>query len=241
MKRLFLDICFPARCLCCGKVLPFVHRNDFFCKRCAEKHPFRTGEHICSNCGADVYDGKCLRCKEMKFSFSRSISALPYGYARHTIHRFKYTGYDKKGIRLGKLMAYYLKTYHPDLLLEVDGVASVPLHPKKLRKRGFDQVRILGETLSEELNLPYMPNLLYRTRHTIAQSKLGGAVRRNNLADAFATVSPLPETAKDKTILLLDDIFTTGTTFEECTKVLLAAGVKEVIPFALATASPYED
>ncbi len=224
---------FPPRCAICGEVLPYHEREQILCENCRTHLPFHT-EQSCSVCSATLENGICPRCSHHVFLFSRSYSAFRYTKLRRAIYAFKYSGYYKTGKALGILMAEYLRRYHPEVIQELTGIAAVPLYRRKLRRRGFNQAEILARTLSEELSLPYLEGVLLRVRNTKAQSKLHAAQRRVNLKGAFALCNA--HRLQGKTILLVDDIFTTGATFQECSKLLLENGAAEVIPFALSTA-----
>ena len=129
-------------------------------------------------------------------------------------------------------MADYLLEYHEELLVKTDVMLSVPLHPKKEKFRGFNQTHILCEKISEKTGLVFQKVGLERKRETIAQSELGHEERKRNLKDAFGTTMDFT----GKRVLLVDDIFTTGTTCNECAKELYRAGAKEVMVFTLSAA-----
>ena len=129
-------------------------------------------------------------------------------------------------------MAEYLLKYHEELLVKTDVLVSVPLHPKKEKYRGFNQTHILCEKISEKTGLVFERRVLERKRETVAQSELNPEERKVNLKDAFGVTGDVA----GKRVLLVDDIFTTGTTCNECAKELYRAGAKEVMVFALSAA-----
>ena len=129
-------------------------------------------------------------------------------------------------------MADDLMRYHEELLVKSDVMVSVPLHEKKEKNRGFNQTHILFEKFSEKTGLVFRKGGLKRTRETIAQSELDPEERKLNLKDAFRAT----EDFTGKRVLLVDDIFTTGTTCRECAKELYRAGAKEVMVFVLSVA-----
>lgn len=129
------------------------------------------------------------------------------------IHRIKYKGRKDIAKELGKAFGKKLK--QNPLYSEIDFLVPIPLHKKRLRKRGFNQSKSICEGLSHSLELPIEADNLIRTVDTQTQTKLSKAERQKNLKDAFKVVNP--EALKGKHILLVDDVLTTGSTIEECT------------------------
>ena len=162
-----------------------------------------------------------------------ACAAFPYETVRRAIHLFKYDGGKKIGEGLGQLLADYMGKYHAAILAKTDFVLSVPLHPKKEKKRGFNQTHILCEQLSARTGLPFRRDILVRKRETAAQSTLDSSKqRRQNLKNAFAVTEDLT----GKQVLLVDDIFTTGATCNECAKELYRAGAQKVFICCLSAA-----
>ena len=235
MMGKLLDIFFPPRCAVCTEVLSLEERNDFLCEDCREDLPcFPKGE--CPHCGGEtkIY-GFCEPCLK-EFAFSDACAVFPYEMVRDAIHLFKYEGDKTIGYGLGELMAEYLLKKQRELLEKADVMVSVPLHPRKEKFRGFNQTHILCEKISEKTGLSFEKNALERKRETIAQSELNPAERKLNLKDAFSVKKDFT----GKTVLLVDDIFTTGTTCNECAKELYRAGAKEVVVFSLSAAGTKE-
>ena len=226
-----LDLFFPPRCAVCGEVLTLEERNGFLCKDCERNIPYFPKEK-CPHCGGETETaGFCEGCLKA-FAFDSACAVFPYEEVRNAIHLFKYEGGKDIGAGLGELMAEYLLKYHEELLVKTDVMVSVPLHPKKEKYRGFNQTHILCEKISEKTGLIFQKVGLERKRETIAQSELTPEERKINLKDAFTATSDF----EGKRVLLVDDIFTTGTTCNECAKELYRAGAKEVMVFALSAA-----
>lgn len=145
------------------------------------------------------------------------------------IHRFKYQG-QTVSLKSFHTLFHDLVTIpeylHPDL------VVPVPLHPGKLRQRGFNQAVLLAEALYLENRELVNHAVLERVRKTAPQTGLSGKERRRNLKNAFQINKP--EQVKNRTIVLVDDVFTTGTTVNECARILKKAGAKKVLVFTLA-------
>ena len=230
MKRI-LDLFFLPRCSVCGDVLALEEREDALCKNCRKEIPYFKKE-VCPHCGGETNNaGFCEPCLK-GFAFDSACAVFSYEAVRQAIHLFKYDGDKTIGKGLGGWMAEYLLKYHEALLVKTDVMVSVPLHPKKEKYRGFNQVHILGEVISEKTGLVFEKNGLERKRETIAQSELNPEERKQNLKDAFHATDDYT----GKRVLLIDDIFTTGTTCNECTRELYRAGAKEVMVFALSAA-----
>lgn len=230
MEKL-LGLIFPPRCAVCREVLTLKERQGFLCETCAVDIPYINAEK-CPHCGGKTETtGFCEVCLK-PFAFESACAAFPYEKVRDTIHLFKYDGGIQIGEGLGELMAEYLVKYHEELLVKTDVMVSVPLHPKKEKRRGFNQTHILCKKISEKTGLIFQKSGLVRKRDTVAQSTLNPEERKRNLEDAFAVT----EDFAGKRVLLVDDIFTTGTTCNECARELYRAGAKEVMVFSLSAA-----
>jgi len=230
MKKL-LDLIFPPRCAVCGELLTWEERRGFLCGKCERDIPyFPKGK--CPHCGGETETaGFCEHCLK-GFSFDSACAAFPYEEVRTAIHLFKYDGDKSIGCGLGELMAEYLMEYHEELLVKTDVMVSVPLHEKKERYRGFNQTHILCEKISEKTGLIFEKQALGRKRETIAQSELNPEERKMNLKDAFAAKKDFA----GKRVLLVDDIFTTGVTCQECAAAIYRGGAEAVMVFALSAA-----
>lgn len=231
MKEKLIQLIFPPRCTVCGEVLRLEERKGFLCTACAAHLPFLSAE-TCPHCGGKTETaGFCSFCLKL-YAFETACAAFPYAAVRHAIHLFKYDGGKEIGRGLGKLMADYLLRFHEELLVKTDVILAVPLHPKKEKQRGFNQAHLLCEEISKETGLVFQKEGLIRKRNTVAQSTLTPEERKENLKDAFAVTADFA----GKRILLVDDIFTTGSTCNACSKALYRAGAKEVMVFSLAAA-----
>ncbi len=148
-------------------------------------------------------------------------SALLYfnkkGIVQELIHNLKYKGHEEIGFVLGNWYVEDLK----ELNLEIpfDFVVPVPLHPKKLKERGYNQVTTFGKTLSKGLNIPYNDSTLYRKIYSKTQSKKNLSGRSDNIENIFDVIST--EDLQNKHFLIVDDVLTTGATLEACSRALL--------------------
>ena len=224
------DILFPPCCAAC-QARPFVSAGDRLCHDCLESIRF-IEPPVCTVCGQPFHgpqgtDHTCGQCIKNPPSFDTARSLFQYqGSVRTLIHRIKYKddGYALRAfssLAMGHVLLDHLK---PDMVI------PVPLHSKRLRKRGFNQSLRLAGTIFP--HIPLGMDILTRTLNTKPQTELSMKERPRNVRNAFETASPLPEGVK--TILLLDDVYTTGATVRACAQALKRAGANEVHAFTVA-------
>ncbi|MBZ4665789.1 MAG: phosphoribosyltransferase [Mahella sp.] len=228
------DIIYPPAntCIFCEQENELVMPYNI-CRRCWDMLPF-VRPPLCDICGKPIDSAKqhiCRDCAEYSRSFIKAGAVLEYMPSVHeTIYRYKYKGHSELAKPLGILMAHVVsRLAWPD----IDALVPVPLYSERLRQRGYNQSALLARYMGYELNLPVLDKALYRCRDTKAQAALDRAERRANIAGAF-TVKNLKYT-EGKTIMLIDDILTTGATADACTQALLAGGARAVYVFTLAT------
>lgn len=209
-------------CLICDRD---VFNNPYcICKNCFDALPFMT-ERVCLHCGDPlVSDGDyCKRCKGKKFIFDRAFAPFIYkNEIRSLIFDLKYNN--------KKYIAKYLAKFMADIIIKnkiyVDTIIPVPLCDKRLKSRGYNQSELLAKEISNMLNISLNTESLKRVKETPTQTKLDFIDRQMNMKDAFKVYKP--KLIKDKAVLLIDDIYTTGATILECSKVLRKAGVKAI-------------
>jgi len=151
---------------------------------------------------------------------------------RQVVQKFKYGRKVSLGKPLGRLMAQGCEEFLAEC--SVDFIVPVPLHPKRLRWRGFNQSVLLAREVGRAYGVPMDVFVLRREQETAPQTQLAEAERRKNVRAAFA-VNPEKSIAK-KSILLVDDVYTSGATVNECSRALLQADAKEVFVLTLARA-----
>lgn len=214
---------YPMDCTCdvCGEELVADTRYRL-CSDCIAKLPFANG-HRCLCCGVPLADESdyCNRCQYERGAFVKNRSPLVYeGETRKIIYSLKFGKKKYLAQTLGALMAdEFLKDN-----MEADIIVYVPMTEAEEKKRGFNQSELLAEKVGRRLNIAVLPALV-KIKETKAQKELGGKERAQNLEGAFACVF---EQVNNRKILLIDDIFTTGATANECAKVLLKAKAREV-------------
>jgi ComF family protein len=229
---------FPSDCRFCGTPLTNISRLPV-CEECLSAMRPITGG-VCSICGERLLspyafagangEPRCGLCRRMEPPFSRAMAYGSYdGGLRELIHLLKYDGVRPAANVLGRMLAEVLSGLEPSMGNSVL-VVPVPLHARKLRQRGFNQSEVITRAalkLKPAGNrFALSSNLLLRRRETQSQIGLTRHQRRENMRGAFA-VSTLDELA-EREVLLVDDVFTTGTTASECARVLRRAGAIRV-------------
>jgi competence protein ComFC len=207
------------------------------CRECLSQLRPRLSAH-CHVCGR-FFEGAgeshlCGACLKSPPPFSRHRSYTKYeGLAKDVILLFKYRGSEILGRRLAELIGGALGG-EDDLWDGVDAVVPVPLHPRKLRKRGYNQAAVLARHLAGLKGTPFAGNRLLKVRNNPAQTSLDAAGREANVRGAYLIRNPGPLTGR--VVLLVDDVFTTGATIGECSRTLLRAGAREVRAVTFAQA-----
>jgi ComF family protein len=232
--RAVLDFFFPAKCPLCG-LSPDLSTPDRPCPACLSQIKFFSSPR-CLHCGigfpsSSEVDHLCAEClsEERHFNLARAVCGYE-GVIMEAISRLKYGGLTRLAMPLGNLLAEY---QDPDFeLSENDLVIPVPLHTRRLQERGFNQSLLLARQVSRRRSIPLNFTALHRARQTQPQTQLSGAERRKNVRGAFEVRKR--EAVKGKRILLIDDVFTTGATVQECAYVLREAGASEVHVLTLA-------
>lgn len=229
-----LHVLLPRTCYACRRDVPFGWEAPL-CAACRERVQ-TPGPLYCLRCGKPLPDGgaHCYQCrgsKAGKFSCKIIRSAVLFNPPmRALVHAFKYADRMQLAVYLAQYMAWQWDKY-PDLH-GAQLLLPVPLHAKKLKRRGYNQSALLARALGGILHLPEAEDVLVRVRNTPSQTGFGREGRLQNMRGAFACVRP--EAVKGKTVLLIDDVATTGATLEGCAEALKAAGAKKVMAYTLA-------
>lgn len=188
----------------------------------------------CQKCGRPIRDGSlCRVCRRYGRVYLKHRSVGIYdGVLAEAVKSLKYRGRLSIAQRLGRMMSS-VALADPDMG-EVDAIVPVPLHRVRYRERGFNQALLLSKEVAGELGFPVVAGSLIRTRYTTQQTRLSRKKRRGNVAGAFKVNNV--ESIKDKRILLVDDVTTTGATIEECARALLEGGASAVCCLTAAIA-----
>lgn len=223
---------YPMDCTCdvCGEEL--VEKTRYrLCAHCIETLPFVKG-HKCLCCGVPLKDEAdyCNRCQYERGAFDKNRSPLAYdGDAKKMIYALKFGKKKYLAETLGALMA---DTFVSEKM-EADIIVFMPMTSEEEKKRGFNQSELLANEVGKRLDIPVLPALV-KIKDTKAQKELRGKERAKNLEGAFACIF---EQVKKRKILLVDDIFTTGATANECASVLIKAGARGVSVLTSAVAT----
>lgn len=227
-----LDLLLPPQCLISGQpvqaqgqILPKYWQKIQFigdprCDLCGVPFPFDPGKDVL-----------CTKCLAEKPVYDRARAAFVYDEAsRSMVLSLKY-GDRTDGVRTyGRWMARAAADFHQ----HCDFVIPVPLHYSRLHARRFNQSGLLGQSLAREIALPYVPDLLKRRRRTPSQKGRDLKARRRNVNGAFVVADRWRPAVQDASILLVDDVLTTGATVDACASVLKRAGAKDVNVLTLA-------
>ncbi len=249
-----LDLCFPQLCAGCGNAWR-QSADGCWCAECKGILPL-IEPPLCTCCGLPFLDSPlsgdhlCEDCRQESFLFDSARSAVLFeGIVRKRIHELKFGGCLHWAPALGELLIEtFRKQYRPppteglETSLErnhlyPDLIVPVPLHIRRLRQRGFNQSAFLAKTMGHRLGIPVHYRAMARKNWTEPQTRLNRRERLKNVKGAFAVPDPLP--VRDRSILLVDDVFTTGTTLNECARALKAAGAAEVHVLTVARALPH--
>ena len=223
----------PPQCYCCGDFLEEGQKG--ICPGCLSGVRW-IAPPFCTICGIPFLSpgaenhpcGACLR-KERYFTEARALGYYE-GSLQEAIHRWKYEGKVHLTTLLGQWMAEGLDRYWGASRFNL--LIPVPLHTERLRERGFNQALLLVKELSRRTGISYGKRILRKGRPTNPQVSLSGPEREREVKGAFFVVEG--ETVKDKSILLVDDVYTTGATANECSRMLLTAGGERVDVLSLA-------
>lgn len=229
-----LSFLYPPVCPLCGKVL--LDQGERVCKKCEKKIQFLE-EPTCYSCGKSISDAAlefCEDCREHPKDFKRGMGLCIYQKpVTDSLAAIKYKNkrifakYYLEEIRRRK--GKQLQRIQPDLIL------PVPIHPKKRRRRGFNQAELFANGIGQMIGRPVCCHLVSRVHETKPQKQLNPDQRRKNLEHAFQGNDKLYRKLNcPKKILVVDDIYTTGATAQAVTKTLKHLGVREVYIFCVA-------
>lgn len=229
-----MDFIYPPRCPVCQEIVwgEKVHRE------CLKKLEY-VEEPLCKKCGKPIFAEEaeyCFDCTKHEKSFAQGRAVWVYNEVVDTsIFEYKYKGKREYAAffvdEMLKAWGKWIEGISPDMLL------PVPLSQKKYKSRGYNQAKLLADGIGHALGIPVPDKLLIRNRNTEPQKSLGPKERYENLSKAFEISGRID--LKDKKILLVDDIYTTGSTVEACSKALLESGARSVSFITLCIGKGY--
>lgn len=224
----FLDLWYPPHCESCGTAI--AEAALVLCSRCRSDLPLIALPR-CHRCSFP-FDGEmagfpefeCHDCRERRFAFDCCVAPFRFrNPIRKMILELKYQRQSRLGDPLGEWLGECVATDARLASVTLDGIVPAPLHPVRLRERGFNQAELLAEKVAARTGVPLL-NLLRRTRYTSTQTARDRRERMENLKGAFELKEE--GSLKGRTLLIVDDVFTTGSTIEACAQVLNGAGAR---------------
>ena len=230
------NLVYPKTCLACHSRIPEQQKQDFICLSCS-KSIERNLPPFCVSCGRKLEKRSlskniCLSCSKKDLQFDRAFSPCVYtGVVKKLIHEFKYKGKDFLKKPLSAIMSDFIREYSLPID-ELDLIIPVPLHSSKSREREFNQARLLADCLGETFRKEVAADALKRHKQTKTQAALKEELRFLNVNGSFSVQNP--QAIRDKQILLVDDVLTTGATSSEAAKTLKNAGARLVFVITLA-------
>lgn len=218
IKDSFLHLLFPHVCTGCGN--DALSDESVLCLRCLEAMPETNFERHAGNPVEKTFWGRLpLTAATAQFYFTKE------SMMQHLMHQFKYKGNKELGLQLGRIMGEQLKKSGR---FDADVLVPLPLFPAKEKRRGYNQATVLCEGIAETLRVPVIDKVITRPQHTETQTRKGRIERWKNIEGKFHLVSP--DGIRNRKVLLVDDVITTGATLEACgTELLKAEGVQLAI------------
>jgi ComF family protein len=217
LKEIALDLLFPRQCVGCGK------EGNFICRSCRQGI-LPIEPPVCPRCGRPQPEAVlCPACINWQSAIDGIRSPLRFdGVIRDAIHEMKYHNLRA----LAPVLAEFLNDFLAFDPLPADVLVPVPLHPKRLQERGYNQSGLLAYSLSKLNSMPVIDDSLVRRKHTLPQAKTTSAAeRRTNIAGAFTC---RPGNLRNRRVMLIDDVSTSGATLDACALALKTAGAASV-------------
>jgi ComF family protein len=226
-----LRIVLPSVCAGCGEELPWRDRISSCCGPCWRSLP-RIESAKCVSCALPLPGGtQCITCSTDPLPLTWCEAWGEYRASlERLLHAFKFQRHDFLAGRLASLLEETIRERDD---VAFDAIAAVPMHPAKRRRRGYNQAELLAAALSKRVAIPFDRRLLTKRAERETQSTLARAARAANVRGVYEA----SQRAEEKSILLVDDICTTGETFRACARELLRAGATRVCAISVAKAT----
>ena len=225
IKDSFLHLLFPHVCTGCGNDI--LNEETVLCMRCVTAMPETNFDIHPNNPVEKLFWGRLpLVGATAQYYFTKE------SLMQHLMHQFKYKANKELGLQLGKMMGEQLKK---SVRFNVDALIPLPLFPAKEKRRGYNQATLLCEGMAESMGIPVLDNVIIRPQHTETQTKKGRIERWKNMEGKFILSNQ--DDIRNKHLLLVDDVVTTGATFEACGNELLKAENVQLSLASLCVAS----
>lgn len=212
-----LDYLYPPRCPVCDRIY-----GEGICDSCRQKLIY-IEEDFCLKCGKPLSDSRqeyCMDCRKRKHAYLQGRALFSYqGAIRKSLYRLKYANRREYACWYGEEMAKCLGKWISQK--RITKIVPIPLHPARKRQRGYNQAALLARSIGRYMNIPVDEQLLYRVKKTAPQKALTGQERKANLRNAFEIRKSI---RPGERILLVDDIYTTGSTVDAAAECLQRAG-----------------
>ena len=240
LKEGVLDMIYPRRCPICDEIVEVVSISNGRIKtgghiheKCNAKIRYIKGE-TCMKCGKPLSFNErdleyCEDCRKVRHYYDRGFSVFDYRSVSGSVYRFKYMGRQEYARFYGKAVARRYRRLFKRL--GIDAIIPVPMYRKKEIKRGYNQAEVFAKFVGRELGIPVYSDVIARNKNTVPMKELDARERRINLKKAFNIVR---NDVKFKCILIIDDIYTTGSTIDEIAHEFRDAGVQRVYFLTLA-------
>jgi ComF family protein len=226
MLSMLVDILLPSRCVGCGR--PVSSRQNHLCRACSMRIPFLSDS--CPVCSGLLKNGTCKTCAERHWYFTKNVTVAEYsGMAREIIHRLKFNKIRGLHLVCAALARRELDSHG----IRADVITWVPMNSKKKWARGFNQSELIAKKLSRLTGIPGKP-LLREKRKTETQRELGIRDRFINTLNRYRAVPDI--SIRGSSVLLVDDVYTTGATINECARQLRSSGARDVFSLTIARA-----
>lgn len=224
------NLIYPQKCCFCETRLN--KDETLFCSSCLNKLVFL--DNVCDFCGSHLnISGNCHVCSDNNFHFKKARSLYEFSpEIKSIIHELKYSENLKAAKFLAENVFEYLKKFKP--FPQLDYIIPVPLHAVKKRKRGYNQSERITYYLSKKMKIPQIKNLITRNRFTDTQTQLNKSERKKNVTGAFTLRNKIID--KKVNILIVDDVFTTGSTLNAISKLLENRGFTGIYVLTIARA-----
>jgi ComF family protein len=229
-----IDVVYPLNCIICKARLESVESIPL-CTVCFRKIK-KIEPPFCNKCGKPLEvnldpENICVDCRSRRYWFDRAWASASYeGILRECIHFLKYNHRMSLVGLLSKILINFADRYMN--IEQFDYIMPVPLHRTKLREREFNQSYLLASPFASRFNKILLSKQVYRVKYTLAQSELTSVQRRENIRDAFRIRNS--ESVRNRDILIIDDVFTTGATVDECASLLKKNGARHIEVLTLA-------
>ncbi|SHJ14953.1 ComF family protein [Pseudobutyrivibrio xylanivorans] len=221
-----LGVLYPKRCVACDKVLLKIEKEMGFCASCSKKVKL-VGPVFCMKCGTPLADDRveyCKDCQGATRAFIQNRAIYQYaGDMKDAMYRFKYGNRRCYAMTFAAHALHYYRNWINEKGIEA--IVPVPMYKPKEKRRGYNQAAVFAQALSQVTGIPVAEEIVQRDKDTEAMKQLNALKRKKNLLKAFSLTK---NDVQFRKVLLVDDIYTTGTTMDEVAKVLKQGGIDQV-------------